>query len=42
VDRNPAVVEREGQAVSEREVYWHGPVFDAFLTRRTAAREGAF
>jgi SAM-dependent methyltransferase len=28
--------------VSEREVYTHGPVFDAFLTRRTAAREGAF
>ena len=28
--------------MSEREVYTHGPAFDAFLTRRTAAREGAF
>jgi SAM-dependent methyltransferase len=28
--------------VGEREVYTHGPAFDAFLTRRSAAREGAF
>src|SRR5262249_25721680 len=28
--------------MSAREVYTHGPAFDPMLTRRTAAREGAF
>jgi SAM-dependent methyltransferase len=28
--------------VSERDIYTHGPAFDALLTGRTAAREGAF
>ncbi len=28
--------------MSARDVYTHGPAFDAFLTGRTAAREGAF
>jgi SAM-dependent methyltransferase len=32
----------EGMAESGREVYVHGPAFDAQLTRRTAPREGAF
>jgi hypothetical protein len=29
-------------AIRSREVYMHGPAFDPMLTRRTAAREGAF
>ncbi len=34
--------EREGESMSAREVYTHGPAFDASLTRRTAAQDGAF